>query len=51
VQTAAAAVTTTVPAAKGWTSTQTLMMFVGVLILALVFAPGVASRVIARRDE
>jgi hypothetical protein len=42
---------TTVAAATGWTGTQTLMALIGLLLLVLVLAPGVASRLIVRREE
>jgi phosphate transport system substrate-binding protein len=47
----AAATPYTVAAAKGWTGTQTLMVLVAVLIMALVVAPGVAARWLANRRE
>jgi phosphate ABC transporter phosphate-binding protein len=42
---------TTVATSKGWTGTQTLMVFIAFLFLGLVLAPGIASRMLARRDE
>jgi phosphate transport system substrate-binding protein len=44
------ATSTTLAAARGWTSTQTLMALIGLLLLGLVFAPSLASRVIRRRE-
>jgi phosphate transport system substrate-binding protein len=36
---------------KGWGATQTLMLLAGLLTVALVLAPGVASRVLAKRRD
>lgn len=47
VQVAASA--TVLPARKGWTSTQSLMVFVVLLTATLVFAPGVVARYLDRR--
>jgi len=44
-------VTTTVPTSKGWSTTQTLMIFVGGLIVLLVVAPGVAARMMSERHQ
>jgi hypothetical protein len=51
VESSAAAVTTTVPTSKGWSTTQSLMVFVGGLIVLLVVAPGVAARLMSERHQ
>jgi phosphate ABC transporter phosphate-binding protein len=38
-------------ARSGWTSTQTLMVLAGLLLLALVLAPGITVCILSRRDE
>jgi phosphate ABC transporter phosphate-binding protein len=48
---AAAPAAVTLAAAKGWTSTQSLMVLLALLLLGLVFAPGLALRYIRSREE
>jgi phosphate transport system substrate-binding protein len=41
----------TLPAKSGWTSTQTLMVVAGLLLLALVLGPGIAVRRFDKRSQ
>jgi len=48
---AAAATPATLSVKKGWTSTQTLMLLISLLVLALVLAPGLTLRYLNKRSR